>query len=1137
MICFARTVLTAVLLLVATGCADDEAAPDAASVPDSTTWPQLLQPPPENDLPGGRWLDMNFNRRVQPQVQAVRADGRQVALDAPGQSVLYDLSTGQPLQAWRKPEVVLQISDDGRHVLTQQQRTFRIYAGNSYKLLAEFSGQLPEASLLTGRYFPTARMNASDQVVAISNARHAFDDQQPSAVLLYQTDQTLIARLPVADSMDVMDLQFVGPSRLLVQTAGSHSGRYQRRWTLWDTDRQQPAKEFPWGHRVTVSDDQRWLASALVKIRNGAASSSANSLLYLYSLPDGQQMYEMTAPGEVRDFSLRPDGQKLLAAVDAQLFEWDLNTGRRQPVSPKQDLPLASVRYSADGMLRFASVEKPNGVDDDVDHFLRVFSVATGQGLSDSEVQLVSYNGTEDLYHYPSGDRFIDRAADFAVRDCLSGEVIQRCPELRSGGSPLLRPAGQNLLLTNSFLTDLNTGRQRVWSLSGLDYQFVRGGRSVFVHSNTGLYFNDVETGLAADELLLAVPGLTWAAASDDGQTIASSWHFRDPPIGKSTEHRLVLQQTLADPNPVILNHDVHRLTFLQDNRQLVTANSKSIRLHHARDGNVLRELRSIPGRVSLLRRSPTSDLLLVAGIDKVTPPGAASSQTDRGWCLLLEPASGKVVELDSGAAPVTCGHFSDDGRFFVTGSMDGTVRVWNTENGDRQLKRSPHRAQLADVAFTADGQWIISSAVDGIAVWPISDRAEPTSTARDPLPDSFRIVEYVNPWNGQRTLKEAEPLFHDVESFSDADATIPNNVIQPNDKNSAAEFSLVVVGDGDSFDDSFHPARTRWLKQAASRHQVPANPYERAPEPEGSSKRATSANGRWIAWEQYASRKILVTDVNAVVKYSVPQNTSLSRVAVSNDGQRLGIVDRASKRSASDSQTAAADMYRLRVVDAESGKSLFEPLLLERYPMDIKFSSDGRQLLLQLHHREVRLYDALSGELLGSRPIQPGHYQTQSHFSPDGNRIAISSKGSLYVDLCDADGLQQIASLKQRLPVDWIRFDATGRRLLVAQSWSADRSLLTVWDVEELKVVSSQVAAVFPDGTFDATGELYLSHQNRMWTVWNLNEAELKTVVLNSDSSPPNQPVFGASSRSVHLGDPEGRRLWPMPEPAATDD
>ncbi|GAB5443488.1 MAG: hypothetical protein Fues2KO_38370 [Fuerstiella sp.] len=1136
MICFARTVLTAVLLLVATGCADDEAAPDAASVQDSTTWPQQLQPPPENDLPGGRWLDMNFNGRVQPQVQAFRADGRWVAVDVPGQSVLYDLSTGQPLHAWRKPEVVLQISYDGRHVLTQQQRTFRIYSGDSYKLLAEFSGQLPEASLLTSRNFPIAKLNASDQVVAISNAGHAFDDQQPSAVLLYQLDRTLLARLPVADRMDVTALQFVGPSRLLIQTAGSHSGRYQRRWTLWDTNTQQPAKEFPWGHRVAVSDDQQWLASAVVKSRNGAASSSANSLLYLYSLPDGQQMYEMTAPGEVRDFSLRPDGQKLLAAVDAQLFEWDLNTGRRQPVSAKQDLPLASVCYSDDGMLRFASVEKPNGVDDDVDHFLRVFSVATGQRLSDSEVQLVSYNGTEDLYHYPSGDRFIDRAADFAVRDCLSGEVIQRCPELRSGGSPLLRPAGQNLLLTNSFLTDLNTGRQRVWSLSGLDYQFVRDGRSVFVHSNTGLYFNAVATGLATEELLLSARGLTWAAASDDGQTIASSWHFRDPLTGKPTEHRLVLQQTLADPNPIILNHDVRRLTFLQNNRQLVTANSKSIRLHNAVDGGVIRELRSIPGQVTLLRRSPTSDLILIAGINTETQPDAALSQTDRGWCLVLEPASGKVVELDSGAAPVTCGRFSDDGRFFVTGPMDGTVRVWNTETGEPKLKRCPHRAQLADVAFTADGQWIISSAVDGIAVWPISDGAEQTSAARDPLPDSFRIVEYVNPWNGQRTPKEAEPLFHDVEAFDNADAVEPNNSIQPNDKNPAAEFSLVVVGDGDSFDDSFHPARTRWLKQAASRHQVPANPYERAPEPEGSSKRATSSNGRWIAWEQYASRKILVTDVDAVVKYSVPQAPSLSRVTVSNDGLRLSIVDRASDRRASDSQTEATDAYRLRVVDAESGQSLFEPLSFERYPTALQFSSDGRQLLLQLHHREVRLYNALSGELLGSRPIQPGHYQTQSHFSPDGNRIAVTSKDSLYVELCDANGLQQIAALKQRLPVDWIRFDATGRRLLVAQSWSADRCLLTVWDVEERERLSSQVAAVFQDGTFDATGELYLSHQNRMWTVWDLNEAELKTVILSSDSSPPNQPVFGPPRRSVHLGDPKGRRLWPMPEPAATD-
>ena len=71
---------------------------------------------------------------------------------------------------------------------------------------------------------------------------------------------------------------------------------------------------------------------------------------------------------------------------------------------------------------------------------------------------------------------------------------------------------------------------------------------------------------------------------------------------------------------------------------------------------------------------------------------------------------------------PIVAGAFSADGKRFVTGSLDGTARVWNTSTGDLIFTTPVEPSDVAAVAFTPDGSGVTVVYSDGrIVVYPIA--------------------------------------------------------------------------------------------------------------------------------------------------------------------------------------------------------------------------------------------------------------------------------------------------------------------------------------------------------------------------------------------------------------------------------
>lgn len=86
------------------------------------------------------------------------------------------------------------------------------------------------------------------------------------------------------------------------------------------------------------------------------------------------------------------------------------------------------------------------------------------------------------------------------------------------------------------------------------------------------------------------------------------------------------------------------------------------------------------------------------------------------------DAASGELLrELMNNAGDVLSIAFSLDGKSFVSGSADKTVRVWDMSNGQLLYELKGHTRGVSSVAFSTDGKSIASGSLDKmIRVWDL---------------------------------------------------------------------------------------------------------------------------------------------------------------------------------------------------------------------------------------------------------------------------------------------------------------------------------------------------------------------------------------------------------------------------------
>jgi WD40 repeat protein len=500
---------------------------------------------------------------------------------------------------------------------------------------------------------------------------------------------------------------------------GSHDGSVR----LWDIAS---------GEQVGLFDDHHGGVSWVAFTPDGrqAASSAFDNTVRLWDVASGLELRRFTADGQATECAaVSPDG-KLVAApgFDRTIRLWDLTTGRLARRLLGHGNVVSTVAFSPDGRRL---------VSGSMDRTVRLWDVASGAQLHIFEDHA---DGIRAVAFAPDGWRVLSggggaydnskwqRGSDFAIR-------VWGLPHaLTTPTGPLAEPAVEVRRFENRNARGVSTA---VVSPDGR-WLAADGPDSV-------VRLWDLATGAERRRLLghtAKVWGVAWSTdsrriltGSDDG-----SVRLWDAQTGRELVRWLGHQGR------------VWSVALSPDGRRALSGGAdRTVRLWDLASGQELARFQGTAGQVRCVAFAPDGRTALSCSSDETPlrlwdlgdlPQAGANWQRQLAlalatgpappWAVLTRPL-GPAVEihkplrlLEGHARGVQSVAFSPDGRRAVSGSQDGTVRLWEVETGKQERKFEGHSQSVECVAFSSDGRRVLSGSGDGVALcWEADDGRE----------------------------------------------------------------------------------------------------------------------------------------------------------------------------------------------------------------------------------------------------------------------------------------------------------------------------------------------------------------------------------------------------------------------------
>ena len=476
----------------------------------------------------------------------------------------------------------------------------------------------------------------------------------------------------------------------------------------------------------------------------------------------------------------------------------------------------------------------------------------------------------------------------------------------------------------------------------------------------------DTATG-ALIRTLTGHSGPIWSVAfSPDGQRIVSgSWDHTARVWAATDGRELVKFEGHGDP--------VFSVAFSPDGGRIVSGSfDRTAKVWEAATGG---ELFTLPGHgASVVAVTFSSDGKRIAT--------AADNQTARVW----DASRGELLAIKKHGSPISSVALSPDGQHLVTGggsvvfspdgvksihpgSGDQTAKVWEIPIHDGTLTLEEHTNRVMAVAFSRDGERIVTGSLDQTAkVWDAATgkllrtlRGGHTDGIRGVAfsPDGRRIVTGSFDKTGRvwdaASGKELFPLVGHTAWIKGVAFSPDGGRIATCSEDGTAKIYDAVTGN-----------ELRWLKgRTFGMWSVAFSPDGRRilTGNQGGDQQAT-------VWDAASGEPLVAIKGHGDWSF-------VMSAAFSPDGRRIA--------------TARGD-GEAGVWDAETGASLLPPLKGHSdQVMSVSFSPDGQRILTSSRDHTAKLWDAATGKPLLSLEGHGG-WVIAAAFSPDGRRIVTGS-------------------------------------------------------------------------------------------------------------------------------------------------
>ncbi|MEO0838435.1 MAG: CHAT domain-containing protein [Cyanobacteria bacterium J06643_5] len=592
---------------------------------------------------------------------------------------------------------------------------------------------------------------------------------------------------------------------------------------------------------------------------------------------------------------------------------------------------------------------------------------------------------------------------------------------------------------------------------------------------------------------------------SPDGKTIASG--SRDGTVKLwNADNGQLLNTTITGHKDLVTS-----IIFSPDGKTIASASRDgTVKLWNADNGKLLNTLSGHTGSVFSIM--PGGKTIASASSIVFSPDGKTIASASRdGTVKLWNADNGELLHTITGPENRHYSvEFSPDGKTITSLSGD-TIKLWNVDNGKLVHTLSGHKDLVTSVKFSPDGKTIASASWDKtLKLWNVdSGKLIHTITGH-----KSKVSKLVFSPDG-KTIASAS-WDRTVKLWNADDGKLLNILSGHKNWVVSVEFSpdgkTIALASRDRTVKLWNINNGKLLNTITGHKDLVFN--------------ATfSPDGKTVASASWDKTVKLWNADNGTLLYTIPaqnsyisENSSISNIVFSPD----------SKTIASASQDGTVKLW-----NADNGKLLHTFSEPKKSVNNVVFSPDSKTIASALRNGTVKLWNADNGKLLHTII---GHQESVNNveFSPDGKTIASASDDQT-VKLWDADNGKLLHTLSgHKSSVTRVVF-SSDRKTIASASWDKTVKLWNADNGKLLHTLSGHKGGVFsvtfsPDSKTIASA----SRDNTTVKLWNANNGKLlHTLSGHQDSinsiafSPDSKTVVSASrDKTIKLWNTDNGKL-----------